>query len=86
MIGKRYTRLAANLAAAIGIAFLLPDLTGASAAGAAEIKVMSTVAMSATLDALKPTFETSTDNKITIVYSLIANPGSASRKARPRTS
>ena len=39
MIGKRYTRLAANLAAAIGIAFLLPDLTGASAAGAAEIKV-----------------------------------------------
>ena len=42
--------------------------------------------MSATLDALKPTFETSTDNKITIVYSLIANPGSASRKARPRTS
>ncbi len=73
MNGTRFTRCAANLAAAIGIAFLLPGLTGAAVAGAAEIKVMSTVAMSATLNELKPTFETSTDNKVTIVYSVIAD-------------
>ena len=73
MIGKRFTRCAANVAAAIGIAFLLPSLTGGSAASAAEIKVMSTVAMSATLDELKPTFEAGTGNKVTIVYSLIAD-------------
>ena len=71
MIGERFTR-AANVAAAIGLAFLLPSLT-ASAAGAAEIKVMSTVAMGATLDELKPRFEIATGNKVTIVYSVIAD-------------
>src|SRR5207245_10538315 len=66
MIWKRFTRCAANVAATIGIAFLLQGLTAASAASAAEIKVMSTVAMSATLDELKAKFEPATGNKVTI--------------------
>jgi molybdate transport system substrate-binding protein len=67
------TRCAANVAAAIGLTILLSSLTAASAVGAAEIKVMSTVALSATLDELKPKFETATDHKVTIVYSVIAD-------------
>jgi molybdate transport system substrate-binding protein len=70
MIGKR---LARNVAAAIGLAVLLPGLTAAPAVSAAEIKVMSTVAMSATLDELKPKFEAATDHKVTFVYSVIAD-------------
>src|ERR1700730_4593349 len=73
MIAKRFTRWATNIAATIGLAFLLPGLTTVSAASAAEIKIMSTVAMSATLDELKPNFETATGKKVTIVYSLIAD-------------
>src|SRR3984893_3234644 len=73
MIGRRLTRCTGNVAAAIGLAILLPGLTAASAVSAAEIKVMSTVAMSATLDDLKPNFEAATGNKVTIVYSLIAD-------------
>ena len=69
MIGKRFTRYAASVAAAIGLAFLLPSLTGPSAASAAEIRVMSTVALSATLDELKPGFETATGHKVTMVSS-----------------
>lgn len=63
----------ANVAAIIGLAFLLPGLTAVPAANAAEIKVMSTVAMTATLDELKPKFETATGHKVTIVYSVIAD-------------
>jgi molybdate transport system substrate-binding protein len=70
MIGKR---LARNVAAAIGLAILLPGLTAPPAVSAAEIKVMSTVAMSATLDELKPKFEAATDHKVTFVYSVIAD-------------
>jgi molybdate transport system substrate-binding protein len=44
-----------------------------SLASAAEIKVMSTVALSATLDELKPKFESATGNKVTLVYSVIAD-------------
>lgn len=73
MIGKRFKRYAANVAAAIGLAFLLPGLTAVPAASAAEIKVMSTVAMTATLEELKPKFETATGHKVTIVYSVIAD-------------
>lgn len=73
MIEKRFTHCVANVAAVIGLACLLPGLTGASVAHAAEIKVLSTVAMSATLDELKPKFEAATGNKVTIVYSLIAD-------------
>ena len=73
MTGKRFSRYSANVAAAIGLAILLPSLTAASAVSAAELKVMSTVAMSATLDELKPKFEAATGNKVTIVYSVIAD-------------
>src|ERR1700682_1441315 len=73
MIGTRFTRYVATVAAAIGLAFLLPCLTAVPAASAAEIKVMSTVAMEATLDELKPRFEIATGNKVTIVYSVIAD-------------
>ena len=66
MIGKSFTRYAANVGAAVGLAFLLLGLTAVSAARAAEIKVMSTVAMSATLDELKLKFETATGNKVVI--------------------
>jgi molybdate transport system substrate-binding protein len=73
MTAKRFSRCSANVAAAIGLAILLPSLTAASAVSAAELKVMSTVAMSATLDELKPKFEAETGNKVTIVYSVIAD-------------
>jgi molybdate transport system substrate-binding protein len=73
MIGKPFTRYAADVGGAIGLASLLLGLTAVSAARAAEIKVMSTVAMSATLDELKPTFETTTGNRVTMVYGLIAD-------------
>src|SRR5262247_3230857 len=69
MIGKRLVR---NVAA-MGLAILLPGLTAVSAVSAAEIKVMSTVALSATLDELKPKFEAATGNKVTLVYSVIAD-------------
>jgi molybdate transport system substrate-binding protein len=72
MISQRFTRCSANVAA-IGLAFLLPSLTVAPVVGAAEIKVMSTVAMTATLDELKPKFEAATGHKVTIVYSVIAD-------------
>ena len=71
MIGQRFTRCAAN--AVVGFAILLPSLSAAPAVGAAEIKVMSTVAMTATLDELKPKFEAATGHKVTIVYSVIAD-------------
>jgi len=70
MIGKRFAR---NVAAAIGLAILQAGLTTAPAVSAHEIKVMSTVALSATLDELKPKFEAATDHKVTIVYSVIAD-------------
>lgn len=70
---KRLTRCLDDITVAIGLAILLPSLTAASTVHAAEIKVMSTVAMSATLDALKPAFETATGHKVTLVYSVIAD-------------
>lgn len=73
MIEKRFTGNVAGIAAAIGLAVLLSSLTAASGVSAAEIKVMSTVALSATLDELKPKFEAATGNKVTIVYSVIAD-------------
>jgi molybdate transport system substrate-binding protein len=73
MIGERFTRHAASVAAAIGLACLLPGLPAVSVAGAAEIKVMSTVAMGASLDELKPRFEASSGHKVTLVYSVIAD-------------
>ena len=70
MIGKRFAR---NVAAAIGLAILQAWFTTAPAVSAHELKVMSTVALSATLDELKPKFEAATDHKVTIVYSVIAD-------------
>lgn len=72
MISQRFARRFANVVA-IGLAILLPSLTVAPVVGAAEIKVMSTVAMTATLDELKPKFEAATGHKVTIVYSVIAD-------------
>jgi molybdate transport system substrate-binding protein len=71
MIGRRVARSAAN--AAIGCSFLLSLWAAPPAAPAAELKVMSTVALSATLDDLKPKFESATGNKLSIVYSVIAD-------------
>ena len=72
MISQRFARRFANVVA-IGLAILLPSLTVAPVVGATEIKVMSTVAMTATLDELKPKFEAATGHKVTIVYSVIAD-------------
>jgi molybdate transport system substrate-binding protein len=72
MLGRRFARWMATCAA-MGSLFSLPLLVGAPAAVAAELKVMSTVALSATLDDLKPKFESATGHKLTIVYSVIAD-------------
>lgn len=73
MIGKYAARRAAYITAAIAIAFLLPGSVVDSPASAAEIKLMATVAMTPTLDVLTPKFEAATHNKLTIVYSVIAD-------------
>ena len=59
--------------AVIGCSLLLALCAGPPAARAAELKVMSTVALSATLDDLKPKFESATGHTVTIVYSVIAD-------------
>jgi molybdate transport system substrate-binding protein len=61
------------LMAAIGCSLLLALYAGAPVALAGELKVMSTVALSATLDDLKPKFESASGHKVTIVYSVIAD-------------
>lgn len=71
MIGRQVARCADI--AAIGCSFLLSLWAAPPPALAAELKVMSTVALSATLDDLKPQFETATGNKLSIVYSVIAD-------------
>lgn len=72
MIGRHLAR-GAGIAAAIGCSVLLSLWIATPVARAAEIKVMSTVALSAALDELKPRFESATGNKVTIVYSVIAD-------------
>jgi molybdate transport system substrate-binding protein len=59
--------------AAIVASLLIGLWAGTPAAWAGEIKVMSTVALTATLDELKPRFESTTGHKLTIVYSVIAD-------------
>ncbi len=61
------------LTAASGSSLLLALYAGAPAALAGELKVMSTVALSATLDDLKLKFESASGHKVTIVYSVIAD-------------
>jgi molybdate transport system substrate-binding protein len=70
MIGGLFTRTAA-LAAAVGCAFLLCQAAPGQGAYAAEVKVMSTVALTPTLDELKAKYESS-GNRLVIVYNTIA--------------
>jgi molybdate transport system substrate-binding protein len=63
----------AVLAAAVEYSLLLALGAAAPAAYAAEVKVMSTVALTPTLDELIPKYESSSGNKLTIVYSTIAD-------------
>ena len=60
------------VAASFGCSLLLGLGASATCAQAAELKVMSTVALTPTLDELAPKFEAS-GNHLTIVYSTIAN-------------
>src|SRR5262249_7275403 len=54
-------------------ALLLAVTAFQPAARAAEIKVMATVAFTPTLDELVPKYQATSGNKITIVYSVIAD-------------
>jgi molybdate transport system substrate-binding protein len=70
MIGGPFTRTAA-LVASVGCAFLLCQAVPGQGAYAAEVKVMSTVALTPTLDELKAKYESS-GNRLVIVYNTIA--------------
>jgi molybdate transport system substrate-binding protein len=70
MIGGLSRRAA--VAAAIGCSLLLILTAAASAARAAEVRVMSTVALTPALGELTPKFE-SGGNKLVLVYSTIAD-------------
>jgi molybdate transport system substrate-binding protein len=72
MMGRFFSRRA-TLAAVIECSFLLALGAAAPAAHAAEVKVMSTVALTPTLDELTPRYESSSDNKLMVVYSTIAD-------------
>jgi molybdate transport system substrate-binding protein len=61
----------AAVAAVFGCTLVSALMTTTTGARAAELKVLSTVALTPALDELKPKFE-STGNKLTIVYSTIA--------------
>lgn len=69
---ERFFSRRAVFAVATGCAFLIA-LETADPALAAEIKVMSTVALTPTLAELTPKYEASSGNKLTIVYSTIAD-------------
>ena len=70
MTGKFLSRRAA---AAVGCSFLLAVTFAATAADAAEVKVMSTVALTPALGELAPKYESSSGNKLVIVYGTIAD-------------
>jgi molybdate transport system substrate-binding protein len=72
MMRRLFTRRAA-LAAAVEYSLLLALGAAAPAAYAAEVKVMSTVALTPTLGELTPKYESSSGNKLTIIYSTIAD-------------
>ena len=63
----------AILAAAVEYSLLLALGAAAPAAYAAEVKVMSTVALTPTLGELTPKYESGSGNKLTIIYSTIAD-------------
>jgi molybdate transport system substrate-binding protein len=72
MLENFFSRRAA-FAVAVGCSFLIAPGPIAPAAHAAEITVMSTVALTPTLAELTPKYEASSGNKLTIVYSTIAD-------------
>ena len=72
MMGRLFSRRA-TLAAAVECSLLLFLGAAAPAAHAAEVKVMSTVALTPTLDELIPKYESSTGNKLIVIYSTIAD-------------
>jgi molybdate transport system substrate-binding protein len=72
MMRRLFSRRAA-LAAAVEYSLLLALGAAAPAAYAAEVKVMSTVALTPTLGELTPKYESSSGNKLTIIYSTIAD-------------
>ena len=71
MMGRLFSRRV-TLAAAVEFSFLLALGAAASAVEAAEVKVMSTVALTPTLDELIPKYEGSTGNQLMVIYSTIA--------------
>src|SRR5262245_2857274 len=71
MTGDRARRTLVAVVLALSLPLLLTAWM--PSASAAEIKVMSTVALTATLEELKPKFESATGNKVTLVYSVIAD-------------
>jgi molybdate transport system substrate-binding protein len=72
MIGRFFSRRGA-LAAAVECSLLLALGAVAPAAHAAEVKVMSTVALTPTFGELTPKYESSSGNKLSIIYSTIAD-------------
>ncbi|WP_158226559.1 molybdate ABC transporter substrate-binding protein [Bradyrhizobium sp. UFLA03-84] len=68
MMGRFFSRQAA-----LAAAFLLALGAAAPAAHAADVKVMSTVALTPTLGELIPKFESGSGNKLIVVYSTIAD-------------
>ena len=69
---RRFFPRRATLAVAVECSFLLALGAAAPAAHAADVKVMSTVALTPTLDELTPKYEGSSGNKLIVVYSTIA--------------
>ena len=65
-------RARAWMALAVGLLFSVFAMTRGSDAHAAEIKVLTSVALTSALDELAPQFERATGNKLTIGYGLIA--------------
>jgi molybdate transport system substrate-binding protein len=69
---RLFSRRAA-IAVVIECSFLIALGIAAPAAHAAEVKVMSTVALTPALGELAPKYESSSGNKLTVVYSTIAD-------------
>ena len=59
--------------AASAVAVVLVVFAAVAVAPAADLKVMSTVALNAAFDDLKPKFERATGHSITLIYSVIAD-------------
>jgi ABC-type tungstate transport system permease subunit len=77
---------AKRFAVAVAGGLLLSPIaaTQGGVADAAEVKVLTSVALSSALNELAPKFEQATGNKLNIGYSLIAS-GSACWRAKPPT-